>query len=108
MESDALSWKANVRGVEGAEFLPAEFVEAYPTISEALRGDSPQSRGDGGIPPCTINLFVEGGRVKFVLIPKDWPRVAFGCLGDPVKGFDALESELVRGRVEWKKTKARR
>lgn len=89
----------------GADNLPAEFVKAFPALTEVLVGRKEETTGNCLVPPATINLFVEGSQLKFCLIPKAGNRIAFGCVGKPVEGLVGLESAILGGKFEWKTSK---
>jgi len=106
--SYSASWQAATNRNGQVAPLSPEFVQDYPTIAEVLMGSPAVSEGTQGTPPASIILFAEGGVLKFVISPKIGNRVAFGSIGDPVKGFTALESELQAGRYEWKIARSRK
>jgi hypothetical protein len=87
--------------------LPEEFQARFPVLTEALQGTYDAGNGKAVVPPCTINLFLEGGQLKFCVIPKDDARVAFGCVREPWEGLAGVESELAARRFEWKISKRR-
>ncbi len=87
--------------------LSIEFEEQYPSIAQMFHGQMSPDGAQCLVPPASINLFVEGSQMKFCINPKTGNRVAFGCIPDPSKGFDALEVELAKGRFEWKISKRR-
>lgn len=94
--SDALSAKQG-RGEECDTLR-----QAWPTLGDVLLGK--QSAGDEpGWPACKVLLFMEAGKLKFMLSPIVGDLVAFGTFQDVTGGFDGLEQELASGRFEWKK-----
>lgn len=83
--------------------VDAAFREEWPTLAEVFSG-IPASQGEkNGVPPATINLFWEGGRLKFCIIPTGAGRVAFGTVAGPEKGLASLEASLQAGHFEWKR-----
>jgi hypothetical protein len=83
------------------------FREEYPTLADVFSGITSRDPNQKDIPCATINLFWEGGRLKFCIIPRGLPKIAFGCLAEPEKGFAALEWALANGAFEWKRKTAR-
>lgn len=78
-----------------------EFAAEFPCTLEVLRGH-PKTDDLPGVCPATLMFFIEGGRLKFCISPREGSRVAFGVLDDPTKGLAALELALVKGAFEWK------
>lgn len=103
MSSYEDSWRDSLNGHSTGGALPFEFRESFPTVSSVLEGKPETSHGQVAIPPATISIFADGGKVKFCISPKKGPSVAFGCLGDPSKGLDDLEIQLAQNRFEWRK-----
>lgn len=87
------------RGVE----VPEAFRVAYPNLAVVLCGVPAEVGGAPSVPRASITLFEEGGKVKFVISPKQGAEVAFGTISEPEKGFAGLEWELAEGRYEWKR-----
>lgn len=90
------------RGFPGED----EFRQEFPDLWAALQGD-PGEDGKARMPPCTLMIFAEGGRLKFCLSPKQGNRVCFGVMSDPVKGLWSVQDALAEGKFEWKVTKSR-
>lgn len=99
------SFQEAFSGNRRTERLPAEFVQQFPTLAEVLQGCPPINGDAKETPPASITLFVEVGRLKFVIRPRAGDCVAFGCLNDPRAGLAGLEEELKSGRFEWKRGK---
>lgn len=85
-----------------------EFQKEFPNLYSLLTGIDGDGAGqasgakDKGFPPATLMLFVEGGAMKWCASPKSGPRVAFGTIPEPLKGFWSIEDELAAGHFEWK------
>lgn len=101
------SWRGKGTGRNGSDALSSEFREAYPTLAAVLCGEREGEGAGSEAPRATLNLFEEGGKLKFCILPKEGNQIAFGTIPDPVKGFDAIEVELAAGRFEWKKASRR-
>jgi len=83
------------------ESLWSDLILEWPNLIEAFTGTvDADKRWLMG--PCTVMLFVEGGKLKFCLSPKYTSRICFGVVTDPSKPFDSIESELTLGHYEWK------
>jgi hypothetical protein len=99
-------YQASLMGATNASVrrreVPEEFAAEYPSIAEVLNGVFVPDNQAESVPPATIMLFAEEGRLKFCISPKTGPRIAFGCITDPAKGLGGLEDEIVLGRFEWK------
>jgi hypothetical protein len=99
-------YQSSLKGAANASVLrrevPEEFASEYPAVAEVLNGVFVKDDQTQSVPPATIMLFAEEGRLKFCISPKTGPRVAFGCITDPSKGFSGLENEIALGRFEWK------
>jgi hypothetical protein len=97
------SWRGKNGSTKAGGTLPPEFADAYPTLFAVLCGEVEGEGVGSRAPKATINLFEEGGKLKFCVCPKEGVEVAFGCFADPVKGLDDLESQLAAQRFEWKR-----
>lgn len=84
-----------------------EFRGEYPALADVFGGCDQDAAVGKTIPCATINLFWEGGRLKFCIIPKGYNQVAFGTVGDPSKGFAAIEAAIQAGHFEWKRKMSR-
>lgn len=80
--------------------LQASLVDQWPMLSLVLCGTK-GGEGVKAVPPCSIILKCRDGKLGFCISPATGSQVAFGVLGDPSKGFDALEHELVSKRFSW-------
>lgn len=88
--------------------IPESFREEYPALSQVL-GGVPVGKGEtGGVPAATVNIWFEGGELRFCIMPRLGNRVAFGVAPSPEKGLAAIETEVAAGRFGWKPTKNRR
>lgn len=103
MSSYEESWRESLNGHSTGGALPLEFSEAYPALSSILQGMPETTSGRVAVPPATVSIFADGGKLKFCISPKKGPSVAFGCLADPCKGLDDLELQLSQHRFEWRK-----
>lgn len=99
-------YQSSLKGATNASVarreVPEEFASEYPAVAEVLNGVFNKDNQAESVPPATIMLFAEEGRLKFCISPKTGPRIAFGCLRDPAKGLGSLEDEIALGRFEWK------
>lgn len=84
------------------EALVPEFFESYPSLAEVMGGVE-GGNGQSAILPHTLMLFWEGDRMKFCLNRSGSPTVCFGCVPDPLKALESIDTELAQGRFEWKK-----
>jgi|SRR5689334_15928805 len=83
------------------------FREEYPQLADVFSGVPATNGVDKDIPCATINLFWEGGRLKFCIIPRGSNKIAFGTISEPEKGFAGLEAALTNGTFEWKRRTTR-
>lgn len=81
--------------------------EEFPELTNALLG-SKNVEGQCVLPPCTLMIFLNDGRLGFCLSPKSGSKVAFGTIPDPSKGLNCVESEIAQGHFEWKNSPKRR
>ncbi len=82
--------------------MPEGFAAAFPEVSNIFRGSFNQETGFWKIPPASLTLFLEGGRLKFVANPRGFGHVCFGTVSDAARGLDGVEQALVDGHCEWK------
>lgn len=108
MSSYRESFQAASTEREGLPNIPAAFRSRFPALSEVLGGIVEEGTGKLSIPAATLNLFWEGGELKFCIIPRFGNRVAFGSVPEPHKGIESLEREIAAGRVGWKISKNKR
>lgn len=81
--------------------------EDYPELTNALCGTK-NVEGQCVMPPCTLMLFLNEGRLGWCLSPKTGSKVAFGTVSDPSKGLACVESEIAKGNFEWKQSPRKR
>lgn len=103
MSSYIQSWRGKNGSTKASGALPSEFAESYPTLSAVLCGETEGEGVGSRAPKATVNIFEEGGKLKFCICPKEGAEIAFGCFADPVKGFEDLELQLAAQRFEWKR-----
>jgi hypothetical protein len=103
MSSYRESFNASINGNSIAGSLPEEFAQSYPTLATVLCGEPATEACPKGVPPGTVSIFSDGGKLKFCISPKIGANIAFGCFSDPVKGLDDLELQLSQGRFEWRR-----
>jgi hypothetical protein len=83
------------------------FAEEFPHLAEIFRGVPKNGEGSFDVAPATLNLFWEGGVLKFCIIPRTGNRVAFGSCQCPEKGLQSVEEALAAEHFEWKISKRR-
>lgn len=99
------SWSQVALTKPNREVVLDEFREELPALAEFMGGAD--ALGDSpAIMPHGLNLFWEGGKMKFCLSRRNYPNCCFGCVPDPVKALQSVEGELQAGRFEWKARKA--
>lgn len=108
MASYKETWNAADGDNRNRATIPPSFREEYPCLSEVLGGVPADADQRGGVPPATINVWFEGGELRFCIMPRLGSRVAFGVVTSPEKGFAGLEAEVASGRFGWKQGKNRR
>lgn len=81
--------------------------DEYPELTNALLGTK-NVEGQCVLPPCTLMIFLNDGRLGFCLSPKSGSKVAFGTIPDPSKGLSCIEAEIAKGNFEWKNSPKRR
>ncbi len=102
------SWNQAGGDSQRKAVVPEEFRESYPCLATVLGGIEVAHGEQGGVPPATINLWFEGGELRFCIMPRIGNRIAFGVVSDSVKGFESLEKEIQQGRFGWKNGRNRR
>ncbi len=86
-------------GKSGADF--AALHDEYPNLAWALNGRA-KNHEAGPMNPCTLNLFLDNGRLKWCLSLKWSSKCCFGTCPDPSKPLAAVEAALIKGELEWK------
>lgn len=79
-----------------------EFAKRFPNLCELFQGSFSEEERVWKIYPCTLTIFVEGGRLKFCVHPRHGTQVAFGSCQDGTGGFSEIEQSLDLGHFEWK------
>lgn len=102
------SWNAAGGDNQRKAVVPVEFAEEYPSLAAVFGGIEVPPGEQGGVPPATINLWFEGGELRFCIMPRVGNRIAFGVVSDAAKGFASLEAEVSQGRFGWKNGRNRR
>lgn len=85
--------------------VPQTVVDEFPAFAAVLGGVYSLDGQTCEVPPASIILFAELGKVKFCIHPKRGSKVAFGTLSNPGAGFAALNDEIEAGNFEWKNGK---
>lgn len=75
--------------------------EEYPAIAAFLAG-RPAGHPDGAECKGTLQIFLDGGRLKFCLSPKIGRDVAFGTVPAPNTPMASIEAQIVKQAFEWK------
>lgn len=86
----------------GEPAINAGFPEAFPEISAIFSGDFNSETGFWRIPPASITLFAEGGRLKFCINPQGFGQVCFGTVQDANEGLEGVQRAIRDGHCEWK------
>ncbi len=81
--------------------------EEFPELTKAMLGTK-TVEGTCLMPPCTLMVFLNDGRLGWCLSPKTGSKVCFGTVPDPSKGMSCIEAEIVKGNFEWKNSPKRR
>ena len=79
----------------------AALAEQFPAVAWVLAG-RPKGHEAGEMPPQTIMLFFDSGKLKFCFSAKHTLRVAFGTIEDASKPLECLEKAICEGSYEWK------
>jgi hypothetical protein len=93
--------KVNVDGKQ-MRYVCDQFAERFPMISQVFAGIYSDDGKVCQVPPASIVIFAEAGKLKFCLTPKHGNRVAFGTVEDPLAGLSGVEAALAGGSYEWK------
>lgn len=75
--------------------------EEFPRIAWLLAGRD-KSHEAGGMPPFSLILFFDGGRLKFCFSSKQAREVAFGTVERPNVVLASIEASLADEKIEWK------
>lgn len=102
------SYSGGVSESRAQRVVPEEFKMEYPAIGKAMAGVFSPDGKTCLVPAATINLFFEGGELRFCLSPAFGDTVGFGVVADPSKGLAGVEAEIAGGRIGWKKAKSRK
>ncbi len=68
----------------GEPVLGEAFKDKFPEVSAAFSGSTKEGTQFWRVPPASITLFVEGGRLKFVVNPPGFGQVMFGTVQEKV------------------------
>jgi hypothetical protein len=82
-------------------------LDEVPAVADVLAGTL-DADGRCVVPPCTVQIFLDAGVLKFCLSPKVGDRVAFGVVQEPLYSLQGIERALEQGKFEWKTPKGRR
>lgn len=101
MSTYLTSYGNGVNGHPG-DFPDVEYFRThFPNLLAALQGDPAEGK-TWKVPPATLMLFIEGGRLKFCLSPKHGTRVCFGVVKRPDATVASIEQALADNEFEWK------
>jgi len=102
--STYLEGASHVENLErGSPVLGETFREKFPEVSAVFSGSIKEGTTFWAVPPASITLFVEGGRLKFVINPAGFGQVMFGTILDALTGLEGVDSALRQGHCEWKR-----
>jgi len=77
-----------------------------PHLCEVLDGVKGED-GKWAIPPGSLLIFAEAGKLKFCISPKNWTHVCFGICEMPDRALQSVELALADQACEWKKSSRR-
>lgn len=86
----------------GEPVLGETFADKFPEVSAAFSGSVQEGSDFWKVPPASITLFVEGGRLKFVINPSGFGQVCFGTVQDARTGLEGVDEAIRQGHCEWK------
>jgi hypothetical protein len=92
-------------GIGDQAQVPQTVVDEFPALASVLGGVYSIDGLVCEVPPASVILFAELGKVKFCIHPRRGDKVAFGTLSRPEAGFSALNDEIEAGNFEWKRGK---
>jgi hypothetical protein len=95
----------SVLGVGDQAQVPEAIVADLPALASVLGGVYSTDGSTCEVPPASVILFAELGKLKFCIHPKRGTKVAFGTLSHPERGFQCLNDEIEAGNFEWKNGK---
>jgi len=84
----------------------AVLMDEFPEICATLLGTPPLFEGTP-VAPGTIRLFINGGRLKAMLSPKNSDLALYTTIQHPEHLLECLESNLQEGKYDWKKSSER-
>lgn len=99
------SYRSGKPSSAGGPQVPSEFVSEYPSCAAVLAGIWSDDGKECQVPPASIIVFAEGGKLKFCISPKVGNMVAFGTCEDSSKGLGAIEAAIEGCHFEWKKAR---
>jgi len=100
--------KVNDKGDEYEENRAAIacWMDEFPEIAATLLG-TPPLFGGTPVSPGTIRLFINGGRLKAMLSPKNSDLALYTTIDQPEHLLACLEQNLQEGKYDWKRSTER-
>lgn len=86
-----------LRDQSWTELLKVEF----PEITAAIQGDPEFPGKKGAMPPLTLMIYSQDGRLRFSLSNRDYPRSFFGSVKDCQHVLESIEYALMTGEGDW-------
>jgi hypothetical protein len=84
----------------------AALMDEWPEICACLLGTPPLFEGSP-VAPGTIRLFMNGGRLKAMLSPKNSELALYTTIAEPEHILACLEQNLQEGKYDWKRSTER-
>jgi len=85
---------------ENAEWLN-DLSAKYPMIGDLLSGGPNWKQDKSQLPPMSITLFAQDGRLRFRASSSDLPRTFWGAIKSPSDLLGSIEAALEAGEGEW-------
>ncbi len=73
----------------------------YPTIGDTLCGGPDWKKDPSQLPPLSITIFAQDGRLRFRASSRDLPRTFWGSIKDPKDLLGSIEAALAAAEGEW-------
>lgn len=94
-----------LNGTAAGAKAPSHLWERYPTLARLMQGGA-DAAGQNELPAYSLNLYCEGGELRFCLRARGEDECWFGRRGladDPLQG---IEDALAAGEVDARREKA--
>ncbi len=78
-----------------------DVAKTYPVLADTLCGGPDWKKDQSQLPPMSITLFAQDGRLRFRASSSDLQRTFWGAIKDPSDLLKSIEEALAAGEGEW-------